>query len=197
MKTVRNQDNLINKIADNVNSRFPDGGIIGSFAILDPQNLPSPSDLPPYGNSEIDTLSMHFGEPKNTDDGIQLEPLLKGQEFKEEWIIFKQLLSKNSSIQGMAKKLLSSIEMQEQFPQMLKLLTIALTVPVSSIDCERGFSQQNLIKTKIRAKLKTENVFTLTKMSVDTTEMEKFDFHKAFVIWCLIKDRVICRPHNS
>ena len=47
---VRNQDNLINKIADNLNSRFPDSGIVGSFAILDPQNLPSPSDLPSYGN---------------------------------------------------------------------------------------------------------------------------------------------------
>ena len=122
---IRNQDNLINKIADNLNSRFPDGGIIGSFAILDPQNLPSPSDLPSYGNCEIDTLPMHFGEPKNTDDGIQLKRLLNGQELKEEWIIFKLLLSKNfndSSIQGMAKKLLSSSEMQEQFPQMLRLL---------------------------------------------------------------------------
>ena len=100
-------------------------------------------------------------------------------------------MSKNfndSLIQGMAKKLLSSSEMQEQFPQMLKLLTIALTVPVSSVDCERGFSKQNLIKTKIRAKLKTESVSTLMKMSVDTPEMEKFDFHRAFLIWCSIKD---------
>ena len=67
---------------------------------------------------------------------------------------------KDSSIQGMAKKLLLSSEMQEQFPQMLRLLTIALTIPVSSVDCDRGFSKQNLIKTKIRAKLKTENVCT-------------------------------------
>ena len=86
--------------------------------------------------------------------------------------------------------------MQDQFPQMLKLLTIALIIPVSSVDCERGFSKQNLIKTKIRAKLKTENVSTLMKMSVDTPEMETFDFHRAFKEWCSIKDRVICRPHN-
>ena len=150
---VKNQSNLIDKIIDNLKSCFPDGGIIGSFAILDPQNSPSPSDLRSYGSSEIDTLSVHFGESKNTDDGVELEPLLNGQELKEEWIIFKQLMSKNfndSSIQGMAKKLLSSSEMQEQFPQMLKLLNIALTVPVSSVDCERGFSKQNLIKTKIK-----------------------------------------------
>ena len=50
---------------------------------------------------------MHYGESKNTDDGVELEPLLDGQELKEEWVIFKQLMSKNfsdSSIQGMAKK---------------------------------------------------------------------------------------------
>ena len=93
----------------------------------------------------------------------------------------------------MAKKLLDSEEAQEQFPQTLKLITLALTLPVSSVECKRRFSKQNLIKTKIRAKLKTENVSTLMKMSLDTPEIEKFNFHRAFVVWCEIKDRVICR----
>ena len=112
---------------------------------------------------------------KKTDNGIELKPLVDGQELKEEWVMFRQVMFQNfkdSSLQGMAKKLFSSNEMQDQFPQMLKLLTIALTIPVSSVDCERGFSKQNLIKTKIRAKLKTENVSTLMKISVDTPEME-------------------------
>ena len=45
---VTNQSNLINKIIDNLKSCFPEVGIIGSFAILDPQNLPSPSNLPSW-----------------------------------------------------------------------------------------------------------------------------------------------------
>ena len=97
---------------------------------------------------------------------------------------FKHMMYRNfscSSIQGMAKKLLNSDEIQEQFPQTLKLLTL----PVSSVDCERGFSKH---KTRHQAKLKTENVSTLMKMSVDTPEIEQFDFHKALVIWCSIKD---------
>ena len=193
---VKNRDQLIDKLVENLNSRFPDGGIISSFSILDPQSLPAPAELPSYGNNEIETLSLHYGNPKQTDDGVECEPVVNGEELKEEWGCFKQLMFNNfkdSSIQGMAKKLLLSSEMQEQFLQMLRLLTIALTIPVSSVDCERGFSKQNLIKTKIRAKLKTENVCTLMKMSVDTPEMENFDFHKAFVIWCSSKDRVICR----
>lgn len=104
-------------------------------------------------------------------------------------------MSKNfgdSSIQGLAKKLLDSDEAQEQFSQ---TLTLVPTVPVSTVDCERGFSKQNLIKTKIRARLKAENVPTptLMKMSVDTPEIDKFDFHRAFINWCTVKDRVICK----
>ena len=192
----RNRESLINKLIENLESRFPDGGVISSFSILDPQNLPSPSDLATYGNQDLDTLSLHYGVSRETVDGVEQEPLLNGPELTEEWLLFKQMMSKNfsgSSIQGMAKKLLCSDEAQEQFPQTLKLLTLALTVPVSSVECKRGFSKQNLIKTKIRARLKTENVSTLMKMSVDTPEIDNFDFHRAFVKWCGAKDRVICR----
>ena len=142
------------------------------------------------------TLSLHYGESKQTDDGLEIEPVVNSGKLKEEWVIFKLVMSKNfssSTIQGMAQKVLTSSEMQEQFPQILKLLTLALTVPASSVDCERGFSKQNLSKTKIRAKLKTINVSTLMKMSIDSPDMEHFDFHGAFVIWCSTKDRVICR----
>ena len=64
---------------------------------------------------------------------MEQEPLLNGPELLHS---FRQMMSKNfngSSLQEMAKKLLN--EAQEQFPQMLKLLTLALTVPVSSVEC--------------------------------------------------------------
>ena len=36
------------------------------------------------------------------------------------------------------------------FPNIIKLISIAYTIPVSSVECEHGFSKQNLIKTKCR-----------------------------------------------
>lgn len=195
-----NKRKLIDQLIENLKSRFPDSGVISSFSIFDPQNLPPSADLISYGDNEIKTLAEYYGVSKQADDGAELEPLLDGDELKAEWIELKQIMSRNfkdSSIQGMAKKLLTSIEMQEQFPNTLQLLTIALTIPVSSVDCERGFSKQNLIKTKIRARLKTETVSTLMTMSVDTPELEQFDFHNAFEIWCSVKDRVICRSIDS
>ena len=130
-------NSLIDKLIDNHNlhSCFPDGEIISSISVLDPQNLPPSSDLDTYGNQEIEVLSLHYGHPKN----VELEPLLNIQEAKENRPCSKQMMSKNfsgSSIQGMAKKLLHSDEVEEQLPQILKLLILALTIPVSSVDCE-------------------------------------------------------------
>jgi hypothetical protein len=104
------------------------------------------------------------------------------------------------SIQTMASKLLQSDIVKEQYPNLLTLLTISLTLPVSSVDCERGFSKHNLIKTRTRGRLKTDHVATLMKMSLDTPELstclDAFDFKRAFVIWCNMKDRLICRVYD-
>ena len=43
---------------------------------------------------------------------------------------------RSATIQGMAEKVLCSSEMSD----LLILLTLALSMPVSTADCERGFS---------------------------------------------------------
>lgn len=119
---------------------------------------------------------------------------------RDEWVTFKQLMSKNyrsCTVQSMASKLLQSDIIKEQYPNILTLLSICLTLPVSSVDCERGFSKHNLIKTGIRGRLKTDHVSLLMKMSLDTPDLttclDQFDFKGAFEIWCNKKDRLIFR----
>ena len=43
----------------------------------------------------------------------------------------------------------------------LKLMDLILTLPATSSEVERGFSQMKLIKTNIRSKLSTENLNNL------------------------------------
>ena len=144
-------------------------------------------------------MCSHYGEPKTSLSGSKLPPVVDAEKLKDEWVVFRQLMSNNfraTTMQAMAAKLLPSLEMAEVYPNMLSLVTLALTMPVSTADCERGFSKHNLIKTRIRARLKTDNVATLMRMSVDTpdvSDMETFDFTRAFDIWCNQKDRYICR----
>ena len=194
------KEKFLDQLIDNLKSRFPDSGTLHSFSIFDPQNLPIDSDLASYGDKQLEVLCTHYGTAKITGSGKELPCVAEPMSLRDEWVTFKQLMSKNyrtCSIQSMATKLLQSEISKEQYPNLLTLLTISLTLPVSSVDCERGFSKHNLIKTRIRGRLKTDHVSTLMKMSLDTPELstclDQFDFKRAFVIWCNVKDRLICR----
>ena len=111
------------------------------------------------------TLCAHYGQSRTTESGTELLPVVDTVKTNDEWVVFRQLMSKTfrtCTLQTMAAKLLPSVEVQEAYPNMLTLINLALTMPVSTAGCERGFSKHNLIKNKIRARLKTENVATPT-----------------------------------
>ena len=151
-----------------------------------------------YDNDQLEMLCAHYGTAKLVAGSEEkFPPLVEPTSLKDKWVAFKQLLSKNYSLQSMAAKLFQSDVVKEQYPGMLTLLAISLTLPVSKVDCKRGFSKHNLIKTRTRARLKTDHLDILMKMSLDTPELcrnlDEFDFHRSFVIWCNMRDRLICR----
>ena len=191
---------FLEKLMDNLHLRFPDSCLLSAFSILDPQKLPSTDcDLSLYGSDELDTLCAHYRQSTTTESGTELLPVVDTVKTKDEWVVFRHLMSKNfrtCTLQTMAGKLLPSVEVQEAYPNMLTLINLGITMPVSTAGCERGFSKHNLIKNNIRAQLKTENVATLMRMSLDTPDlsaMDTFNFCRAFEIWCNEKDRYICR----
>ena len=132
---------FLEKLTDNLRSRFPDSGLLSAFSILDPQKLPSTdSDLSLYGRDELDTLCAHYGQSTTTESGTELLPVVDTVKTKDEWVVFRQLMSKNfrtCTLQTMAAKLLPSAEVQEAYPNMLVLINLALTMPVSTAGCER------------------------------------------------------------
>ena len=187
----KSRDTFIDHLVENLHTRFPDGGLL---SILDPQKLLLESGLGSYGITELEELCAHYGTPKVDHNGSSMSPLLSSSEIQDEWVLFKQVMSnsfRSATIQGMDEEVLCSSEMSEPYPNLLIVLTLALSMPVSTADCKRGFSKHNLI---LRARLKTANVATLMKMSVDTPELERmedFNFSHAFEIWCLTKERFI------
>ena len=101
---------------------------------------------------------------------------------KDEWVVFKQFISQNCqscSLQTLSERLCQSEAEMCQYPNMHVLialaLTLALTMPLSIVDCERGFSKHNMIKTRIRARLQTKNVNTLMNISIDTPDLSHMD----------------------
>lgn len=58
-------------------------------------------------------------------------------------------------------------ENTRSYPNVTRLVKIALTTPVTSVNCERGFSQYNAIKTDTR---NTQTVETANILVMLTTE---------------------------
>ena len=123
---------------DNLYSQFPDRGLLSTFSILDPQKLPTERDLSLYGIHELETLCDHYGQSKITDSGAKFLPVVDTMKTKDEWVVFKQLMGNNfrtCTLQTMAANLLPSAEVKETYPNMMKLMTLALTMPVSTASC--------------------------------------------------------------
>ena len=51
-----------------------------------------------------------------------------------------------------------------------------LTLPMSSVNCERGFSVMKLIKTRLRNSLKQDTLEHVMMIAIEGPEMKKFNF---------------------
>ena len=123
-----------------------------------------------------------------------------------EWVEIKNMMRKSFSFLSTAdfiQKFVSLDSVSEQmnvglsaYPNFVAVVKLYLCSPISSVDCELGFSTYNNIKTAIRSHLNVPTVNTLMQVSVDTpsiTSMEEFNFDKNFQYWCGMK---ACRTHQ-
>ncbi|XP_041365566.1 zinc finger protein 862-like [Gigantopelta aegis] len=148
------QQNIANVMTTNVTSRFPDMELRDSMSILDPQNLPC-NNLSSYGVSELSMLSKHF-------DGA-----VNPTELVSEWEWFK-VYTKRNHRQATPTDLLKDAAL-------VNLINISCVLPVSSVECERGFSRQNLIKTRLRTAMTLETLDCLMRISIEGDDIEQFD----------------------
>lgn len=77
------------------------------------------------------------------------------------------------------------------FPIIRELLQISLTIPPGSVDCERGFSTQNIIKTKLRNCLSIETTAALLRCSMDGNDIQNFTLDEHLVTFLESKKRRI------
>ena len=79
----------------------------------------------------------------------------------------------------------------DEYPNVARAAKRLLVSPVSTVDCERGFSRQNLIKTAIRNRLNINNLENLMMISIEGPDRKKFDFSRSFHKWAAKCDRKI------
>jgi hypothetical protein len=160
--------NFVNEICKNLKSRFPQEETCVLSAldkILNPKRLPiRAADLKSYGEQHLAIVTKHFCQkPHHSADSIFVSP----DQIISEWHDCSLQMHANRSI-GLAdfcKQLITTPHYTTQYPNLIKLANLALIVPVTSVECERGFSCQNRIKTKFRARLKNPTLDRLMRLA--------------------------------
>ncbi|XP_046544987.1 uncharacterized protein LOC124255192 [Haliotis rubra] len=69
------------------------------------------------------------------------------------------------------------------------MIDLLLTLPGSTAECERGFSQLKIIKTEIRNKLSSSTVSNLLTVQLNSEEVEDYDATQAIHHWLRVKPR--------
>ena len=135
-----------------------------------------------FGDEEIATISVHFTTTVVKDILLQ------------EWALFKHLLVsefKEVSTRDIMSTMSANTTFSSLYPTLSKLASIALIVPVSTADCERGFSTMNRIKTDPRNRLKTTTLDKLIRLSSEGPELDEFNFERAAMLWASKSNRRI------
>ena len=132
--------------------------MLSVFRIFDPKKLSSLSthELPLYGDSSIQTLIGQFGRdlPAKSLEGTEFEKAaIVSYDSRTEWKTYRQLRIKQpkDDISMQLKELLTNDNMLiALFPNLHKLVTICLPIPISTASAEQSFSDMNLITNRLR-----------------------------------------------
>ena len=127
-------DNLVKEFTD----RFPvnDLGILNDFnSLLNPKLLPlDQATMRTYGELCLDNIIDIYG---NTD------PVIDPVRARRNFLQFKHLMNGQRDLNLTEFCLFLIKDYAETFPDYVTLAHILLTVPLTSVPCERGFSLQN------------------------------------------------------
>lgn len=201
-KGSRNVQNLkasfVDKLIENLKERFPekDSNIMYALGCLAmrPLSFLSKEQLNVWGDEKIHLLTEHFGKEKEhsfgSNEKTTAEAIINAEETKKEWRLIKPLVMNEGYSRDRMPELWTMIykNHREVFPNLLKLAAIALTAPIHTAECERGFSKQNKIKTSLRNRIKPERVDDLITVKCEGSEI---DFSSVIKHWNAKKNRRI------
>ena len=125
--------------------------------------------------SPLKILMEHYGKDKDAEtlqgEATVREAILTS-DISTEWKTFRKYMSKemqeNTKSQLMA--LASNSMLKTMFPNLHKLASINLTLPVATASVERSFSQMKLIKTRLRNSLSESSVSHLMKIAIESPD---------------------------
>ncbi|CAG8748327.1 3068_t:CDS:1, partial [Racocetra persica] len=111
-------------------------------------------------------------------------PLIELDSCIVEWSGFKNIVFSNY-LTFSSQELLSVLirNYSDIFSNIIKLVHITNSIPFSSVDCERGFSKQNTIKTCLRNSLTTFTLDAFMRISLESKKSSEMNWDKIYHEW--------------
>ncbi|XP_071121930.1 zinc finger protein 862-like [Mytilus edulis] len=180
--------NFVSNLLENLNKRFSfegDSEVLSSMCNIFNPILYS-NDCKDKFLKSAKQVVQHFSDCKLND--------FESEEMLDQIVTFSHVVKSSyshcsNSINDVCQV---ALKHKEVYPYVYRAAEKLLTVPVSSVECERGFSRQNIIKTKLRNRLSTDSLFHLMMISLEGPSSDIFDFNRAFKRWADQKNRRIC-----
>jgi hypothetical protein len=169
----------LTSLRDEIIRRFPPVALLGSLGrLFSPDSLP-PASLPPqeiatHGSKDLDVVLNHWGSIVNVEFARLQWPTAA--------MFLSRLTPRPKSMQDVLATLLEPGR-AAILPDIQRIAIAALALPVTSVECERGFSTLNLIKTKLRNRLNTDTLCALIRIKIEGPPVNKFDFASVASMW--------------
>ena len=109
---------------------------------------------PEFGESEVEVLTLHFKDVL-TSSGVAVDQI------QDQWTMLKTRLYETGESLHMRTWPGINRLLRHQCPDILSLVDLILSLPASTEDCERGFSQMKLVKSDWRSRLSTTTLCDL------------------------------------
>lgn len=103
-----------------------------------------------------------------------------------------QVTKKSEGVKTVTDVAQLGIRLMDIYPVVGVVCKRVLLLPVSTVDCERGFSKQNLIKSCTRNRLQQKTLENLMRISIDGPR-ELIDYDLVFKSWVGVKQRRIMK----
>ncbi|XP_053373059.1 zinc finger protein 862-like [Mercenaria mercenaria] len=181
--SVKYLDNLL----DNLDNRFEESSmkiLTTADKILNPSHLPTyTEEIPAYGNEDLAKIVEWLGPLEN------YPGLIDPTNMKNDYLQFKLVLRKlqGKSLKNVCETLIQRYS--ESFPDFTVVAKYVLTAPLSSVACERGFSSQNRLKTKLRSRLESTKVSKMIRVMEEGPAVAMFDTQPVLAKFDKMKNR--------
>ena len=156
-------DKYLKTLSEHIARRFPDVELLEAFILFDPSTIPVELELHgSHGQDELRVLTDHYSR----------HGIVDSEAAKAELRVFNSVIAANAELKqlpcrGLTTRLLNTPELEAMFPNLNKLAAISLLLPMSMVDCERGFSALSRIKTDLRNPLSSKTINNLMTIAVE------------------------------